>query len=78
MCSSDLATVIKLLAANYYIKFNPGSFRVLPGKLITDKTAFALRKSDAALRDQFDKVIAEMESDGTMAELRNRWFDQNE
>lgn len=72
------ATVIKLLAANYYMKFNPGSFRVLPGKLTTDQTTFALRKNDAALRDQFDKAIAEMESDGTMAELRDRWFNQKE
>ena len=56
------------------MKFNPGIFRVLSGKLTTDQTTFALRKNDAALRDQFDKAIAEMESDGTMAELRDRWF----
>lgn len=70
------ATVVDKVTAYYYVKHNPGVFRILPGSFAKDRSAFALRKGEAALRDQFDRAIAEMENDGTMGRLRKRWFDE--
>ena len=68
------ATVGDWVAASYYVKHNPGVFRMLPGNFGEDKAAFGLRKNETALRDQFDKALADMENDGTMKTIRERWF----
>ena len=60
--------------ADYYINHNPKQFRTLPEKLSERQTAFGLRKNETALRDQFDKALTDMENDGTMKTIRERWF----
>lgn len=68
------AAVGDWVAASYYVKHNPGVFRLLPGNFGEDKTAFGLRKSETGLRDQFDKALADMDNDGTIKTIRERWF----
>ena len=68
------ATVVDKVTAYYYVKHNPGVFRLLTGNFGEDKTAFGLRKSETGLRDQFDKALADMDNDGTIKTIRERWF----
>jgi polar amino acid transport system substrate-binding protein len=53
----------------------PGKFKMLDG--ISDITAYfgmAFRKEDGALRDFVNTQLAQLKSDGTLAELQRKWF----
>jgi len=48
--------------------------RVLPMHLGTEGLGVAFRKGEWALRNRVQRVLNQMENDGTTAELRKRWF----
>ena len=54
---------------------NPG-LRVLPEKITTDQYGFAVRLEDEALKQAIDNVVRQMRSDGTYADLMQRWLPQ--
>jgi polar amino acid transport system substrate-binding protein len=57
------------------MKDAPGKFKLVPG--IQDITAYmgmAFRKEDAALRDFANTQLAQLKSDGSLAQLQTKWF----
>ncbi len=62
----------------YYVKHNPGQFRILSGELSDGQTAFGLRKHETQLTAEFNRALAGMETDGTMKTLGERWFGGHE
>ena len=68
------SAVMDGVTCNYYIRHNRGQFRIVPGSLSERQTAFALRLTDKALRDEFNRTLADMERDGTMKTIRARWL----
>jgi ABC-type amino acid transport substrate-binding protein len=40
-------------------------------------TAMAFRKEDESLRNEVNRIIAEMKDDGTLAALQEKWFGQS-
>ena len=55
------------------VKTNPDLKR-LPEPLDNEDTAIALRKSDGELLAQVDRVIGELKDEGTLADMKKRWF----
>lgn len=52
---------------------NPG-LRMLDEPLSHEDTAIALRKEDTALQARLDALIAELKQDGTLDDMKRRWF----
>lgn len=52
---------------------NPG-LGMLDEPLSHEDTAIALRKEDTALQAQLDALIAELKQDGTLDDMKRRWF----
>lgn len=52
---------------------NPG-LRMLDEPLSHEDTAIALRKEDTALQGRLDALIAELKQDGTLDDMKRRWF----
>lgn len=54
-------------------KHNP-DLRFLPEPLDNEKTAIAIRKGDDELLAQVNEILTGLENDGTLADMRRRWF----
>lgn len=59
------------------LRQTPG-VRIVPEMFRTDSYAFAFPKDHTALRDQVNAALAELEADGTLAEMDARWFGEDE
>ena len=64
---ATLPTTIQL------VKMNP-DLTFLGDRLINEDTAIAVRKGNTALLQQLDEAITAFEADGTLADMRRRWF----
>ena len=47
---------------------------MLPQRLDHEPTAAAVRKGNAELLNEFNALVAELKSDGTLADMEKRWF----
>jgi polar amino acid transport system substrate-binding protein len=54
-------------------KLNP-ELRLLPEPLANEDSAIALRKDNDALLNELNTIIAGLKADGTLADMRKRWF----
>lgn len=63
--------------ARMVVKENPG-FKILPEVIIDDKYGLVFSKENAKLCNDFDKIIARFEADGTLKKLDEIWFGENE
>ncbi|WP_223587993.1 transporter substrate-binding domain-containing protein [Neobacillus bataviensis] len=50
------------------------SFRAVDGLLNTEKAGITIRKDDNELREEINKVIAEMQKDGSFEAISKKWF----
>jgi ABC-type amino acid transport substrate-binding protein len=50
------------------------SFVAVDGLLNTEEAGMTIRKEDSDLRKEINKVIAEMQEDGTYEEISKKWF----
>lgn len=71
------AVVVDELVGRYYIKEHSDKYRVLSQSLAKEPIAIGFRKEDTALKDKFDKVLDEMQKDGTMESTSKKWFGEN-
>lgn len=71
------AVVVDELVGRYYIKEHSDKYRVLSQSLAKEPIAIGFRKEDTALKDKFDKVLDEMQKDGTMESISKKWFGEN-
>ncbi len=69
--------VMDFVVAEYDIKSSGKDFRILGDALISEDYGIAFRKNDTELRDKVQKILMEMEKDGTVEEISTKWFGKN-
>ena len=68
------AVVLDLFVANDNIKRSGKAFRIIEEPLSSEKYGVGFRKNDSALRNEVQKTLEAMASDGTMAQISTDWF----
>ncbi len=68
------AVFLDSVVAEYEIASSGKDYQILPDGLEEEEYAIGFRKEDQALRDEVQKTLDEMKTDGTMAEIAIRWF----
>ncbi len=63
-----------ILIANYIMKKNQNSYRILDEALSSEKYVYAFRRGDKLLKNSIEKVMLEMEYEGLVLELSKKWF----
>ncbi len=69
--------VMDQVVANYSITQTGRPYVVLAEGLANEEYGIAFRKDDTALRDRVQTILEEMEKDGTVATISNKWFGTN-
>lgn len=69
--------VLDSVVANWYISKNNAPLVVVDEILAKEEYGIAFRKGDVKLRDEVQKVLEEMEADGTVEKLCEKWFGRN-
>lgn len=74
----DLAIVdavfLDSVVANYEIQTSGKDYVILPDGLEEEEYAIGFRKNDQKLRDEVQKILSEMKSDGKLGEISTKWF----
>jgi len=68
------AVLLDLFVANDNIKRSGKNFRILDQSLTEEEYGVGFRKNDVALRDKVQATLQDMASDGTIANISNKWF----
>lgn len=68
------AVIVDEVVARYYVKQDPANFKVSSGKLTNEPIGICFKKSNTAMRDQVDKIIADFQKDGTLKKISEKWF----
>ena len=68
------ALAIDEVVANYYLAKKPDTYRILTETLAPEEYGVGFRKEDVALRDEVQKIMDEMVTDGTAKTLSEKWF----
>jgi len=71
------AIVADEIFARYAISKNASSYRVADEVFNSENYGVGFRLTDVALRDEVDKIIDEMITDGTAAEISITWFGED-
>lgn len=66
--------VMDQVVANYTIKQTGRPYKVIPQGLANEEYGIAFRKDDTKLRDRVQTILEEMQSDGTVSKISNKWF----
>ena len=66
--------VMDSVVANYYIAQSKKAFKVITDPLAQEAYGVAFRKSDIQLRDEVQKILIEMQNDGTVTAISEKWF----
>lgn len=66
--------VMDSVVANYSIAQSKKAFKVVDEALSNEAYAVAFRKSDVQLRDEVQKILTEMQADGTVTAISQKWF----
>ncbi len=71
------AVVMDSVVANYSIATTKKPLKLLDESLAKEAYGVGFRKNDVKLRDEVQKILEEMEQDGTVANISIKWFDKN-
>ena len=71
---SDAAAVSELYARYYMKQKGIENYRVLEERFAEENTAVGVRKSDTVFLEKLNDVLADMEKDGTLAEIKDKWI----
>lgn len=71
---SDAAAVSELYARYYMKQKGIEKYRVLEERFAEENTAVGVRKSDTVFLEKLNDVLADMEKDGTLAEIKDKWI----
>ncbi len=66
--------VMDSIVANYSIAQSKKAFKVIPDPLAQEAYGIAFRKSDVQLRDEVQRILVEMQNDGTVTAISEKWF----
>ncbi|MBQ7520649.1 MAG: transporter substrate-binding domain-containing protein, partial [Clostridia bacterium] len=69
--------LIDLVVAEYRIAGLGDDSLVVVDSLEDDLYGIGFRKEDVALRDKVNEILLEMEADGTIAAISEKWFGKN-
>lgn len=72
----DVLLTEKAIANGYFR--NTDGIKILDNTFGEQKTSIALSKSNMDLRDKLNIAIAELKNDGTLLELQNKWFSNDD
>lgn len=68
------AVVMDEIVASYYIEHENDNFRILDDKLASEEYGVGFKKGNDKLRDEVQKVLEEMDKDGTLEKISTEWF----
>lgn len=68
------AVVMDEVVAAYNIAQQGGNYKILEGSLSAEDYGIGFLKGNTELRDKVQKTLEEMNEDGTLAEISNKWF----
>ena len=66
--------VMDSIVANYSIAQSKKAFKVIEDPLAKEAYGIAFRKNDIQLRDEVQKILIEMQNDGTVTAISEKWF----
>ena len=66
--------VMDQVVANYSISQTGKPYKVLPEGLANEEYGVAFRKDDTELRDAVQRILEEMQKDGTVKAISMKWF----
>jgi len=68
------AVVVDEIVGRYYIRKDPESYQVLNDDFGRESYGVGIRKEDVAFKEELDRILDEMKTDGTADELAQKWF----
>ena len=68
------AVLMDLVVAEYYITTEQADLVCLEETLMPEEYGIGFRKNDQALHDKVDEILFEMDEDGTLAKISEKWF----
>jgi polar amino acid transport system substrate-binding protein len=66
--------VMDSVVANYSIAQSKKPFKVITAPLAQEAYGIAFRKGDIQLRDEVQRILIEMQNDGTVTAISEKWF----
>ena len=71
------AVVVDEILGRYYISKKPGLFSVAAEAFAEEQYGIGFRLGDLALAGEVDRILDEMDGDGTAAEISAKWFGED-
>jgi polar amino acid transport system substrate-binding protein len=71
------AVVMDQVVAGYMIKNSSQSYKILPDGLAGEEYGVAFRKDDLKLRNEVQKILEQMQADGTVKGISEKWFGED-
>ena len=68
------AVIIDEVVIDYYMTKEPGTFKALEDGLASEQYGIGVKKGNEALLEKLQKVLDEMNKDGTATEISKKWF----
>ncbi|NEU62749.1 amino acid ABC transporter substrate-binding protein [Paenibacillus sp. ALJ109b] len=72
------AVIIDEVVARYYMSKEEGTFKLLDESLAPEQYGIGVKKGNEELLNQLQKVLDELNADGTAAEISTKWFGEDE
>lgn len=63
--------------ARYQIKGREDKFKLLDEEIASEQYGIGFKKGNTELRDKVQSTLEEMAADGTVAEISNKWFNED-
>jgi polar amino acid transport system substrate-binding protein len=71
------AVVVDEILGRYYISKKPGIFSVASEAFAEERYGIGFRLGDLALAAEVDRILDEMDGDGTAAKISAKWFGED-
>lgn len=68
------AVAMDTVVASYQIESRKAAFKILDYEISSEEYGIGFAKGNEAVRDQVQKTLKEMASDGTLAKISTKWF----
>ncbi|MDP4181955.1 MAG: ABC transporter substrate-binding protein [Bacillota bacterium] len=71
------AVVVDIVVAKYYISNNKDKYNLSWESSSSEPMALCFKKKDTDLRDKANKILDDMQADGTMKKISEKWFGED-
>ncbi|AQS58779.1 amino acid ABC transporter substrate-binding protein [Desulforamulus ferrireducens] len=69
--------VVDAMTAGHYLSKRADTFEIVGEQLTQEPMAIGIRKADTELKAALDEIIAEMQKDGTLTSISQKWFNKD-